>query len=95
MRFLLLTGSLLLILGTANLPIGYYTLLRIATFIVALMVIIKEYKNGSNFWTISFGIIAILFNPIIPIYLLDKTYWIPIDILASIIFGIKALAINK
>lgn len=76
-------------------PIGYYTFLRITITIGAIAVVIKELDNGINFWVIIFGGIAILFNPIFPIYLNEKESWIPIDIIAVIIFGIKALTLKS
>lgn len=94
MRPLLLICSGLLLLGLAHLPIGYYTFLRIVVTIGAVAVVISEFENRINFWVVVFGLIAILFNPFIPVYLKDKDIWTPIDIIVAIIFGIKSF-INK
>lgn len=34
----------------------------------------------------TFCLIAVLFNPIYPIYLYIKSYWIPIDIITGVLF---------
>jgi hypothetical protein len=94
MKALLIICSGLLLLSLADLPIGYYTFLRIIVSIGAIAVLISEYQNGLNFWILSFGIIAILFNPIIPIYLYDKSIWMPIDILVAIIFAFKSFTLK-
>ena len=94
MKTLLLICAGVLLLGLANLPIGYYTFLRIVVTIGAIAVIISEFENELNFWIIAFGLIAIIFNPILPVYLHDKAAWMPIDIAAAIFFIIKAF-INK
>jgi predicted membrane protein len=94
MKALLLICSGLLLISLADLPIGYYTLLRIVVSIGAIAVIIKEYEQGINFWIIIFGLILILFNPLIPVYLNDKEVWMPIDIIAAILFVIKSFTIN-
>ena len=75
-----------IILGIALLPIagGFYTLVRIAITIGA---VIAAFQNSSN--GIMFGIVAILFNPIIPVYLHDKGAWMMIDIIAMILFIIQ------
>lgn len=91
MKAFLLICSLLLLLALVDLPIGYYTLLRIVVTIGAVIVVITEFNNGFNFWVISFGLIAILFNPLIPVYLNDKDAWMPIDIIAAILFIVKSL----
>ncbi len=91
MKILLLVCSGFLFLALADLPIGYYTFLRIVVFIGAIAVVISEIQNGINFWVIIFGLIAILFNPLIPVYLNDKDAWMPIDIIAAILFIVKSL----
>ena len=93
MVYLLLICAGLLFIAIADLPIGFYTFLRIIVTIGAVGAIISE--NELNFWVIIFGIIAILFNPLIPIYLNDKSAWIPIDIIAAVIFVIKSFTYIK
>ncbi|GAA4932902.1 hypothetical protein GCM10023314_01640 [Algibacter agarivorans] len=94
MKYLLLICASLLFIALADLPIGYYTLLRIAVTIGATAVVVMEFENGFNFWVIAFGIAAIVFNPLIPIYLNNKDAWMPIDIVAAILFLIKSFTIK-
>ncbi|GFZ91100.1 hypothetical protein GCM10011531_23600 [Aquaticitalea lipolytica] len=68
-------------------------ILRIVVFIGALLVL-NSFIDKSVSWTIVFGLIAILFNPIVPIYLYVKDYWIPIDIVSGIVF-LMSLISNK
>ena len=95
MKVLLLLCTVLLVLGIADLPIGYYTLLRIVVTIGSIAVVVSEFENGLNFWVIAFGLLAIIFNPIIPVYLHDKGSWMPIDIIAAILFLIKTFNIKS
>jgi len=95
MRYLLLLCTGLLFLGIANLPSGYFTFLRIIVTIGAVAAIISEIDNGINFWVVSFGIIAILFNPLLPVYLDDKSAWMPIDIIAAVLFLVKSFTLKK
>ena len=90
MKPLLLICSCLLLIGLMNLPIGFYTVLRIVVTIGSIAVVVKEFENGINFWVITFGMTAIIFNPIIPVYLHDKVVWMPVDLLCAIMFLIKA-----
>ena len=94
MKYLLFICAGLLFIALADLPIGYYTLLRIVVTIGAIAVVVTEFENGFNFWVIAFGIIAIVFNPLIPVYLNDKDIWMPIDITVAILFLIKSFT-NK
>ena len=95
MKGLLLICAGLLFLGMLGLPIGYYTLLRIAVTIGASSVVITEFENGLNFWIISFGIIAILLNPLIPVYLNDKSAWMVIDLICGVLFVIKSFTLKQ
>ena len=77
--------SFLLFIAVLNLPIQYYTFLRIIIFIGAILVI-PAFIKKHLILVVTFGIIAVLFNPIIPIYLYVKDYWIPIDIISALLF---------
>lgn len=80
-----------IILGIALLPIsgGFYTLVRIIVTIGAVAATIQNSSNGINIWSIIYGGMAILFNPLFPVYLHDKGAWVMIDIIAIILFIIQ------
>lgn len=87
MRTLAIVCAVLLFLALAKLPIGYYTFLRIAVTVVSILIIVEQYKKEAvNFWGVIFGVIAILFNPIIPVYLYKKSLWMPVDVVAGLVF---------
>lgn len=87
MRTLAIVCAVLLFLALAKLPIGYYTFLRISVTIGSVLIIVEQYKKEIvNFWVVAFGIIAIVFNPIIPVYLYKKALWMPIDVIAGLVF---------
>lgn len=91
MKIFFLICAAVLIIGVFNLPIGYYTFLRIIVFIDAIIICLNEWGNKSKLWLIVFGLVAILFNPFIPVYLNNKGLWIPIDIISAILFVAKSL----
>ena len=89
MKYLLSLCIVLLLLCMGDLPIGYYTFVRIIITIGAVCIIVNEPVKDLNFWRVAFGLIAIVFNPIIPVYLHDKGAWMMIDIIAMILFIIQ------
>ena len=92
LRALSALAALLLFLAVAQLPIGYYTFLRIAVTIVAVMLLVDRWRYSRwSVWVILFGGIAILFNPFLPIYLYSKSIWIPIDLGVGLIFLVNAI----
>jgi hypothetical protein len=77
--------TIFLILSIFNMPYGYYTLLRLIVTVgsVAYCVQFLEKKNMNMVYL--FGFIAILFNPLIPVYL-NKETWLIIDLIVGGIF---------
>ena len=94
MKTLLLICSAFLFLALSNLPMGYYTFLRILVTASAVAVVLTEFKGELTPTVITFGLIAILFNPIIPVHFNDKSIWMVIDLIAGILFAIKAFTIK-
>jgi hypothetical protein len=83
----------MLFLALADLPYGYYTLLRILVCAVGAYGAYLAYSAGRHGWTWTFGAIAVLFNPIIPVYL-GREVWAPIDVGVGIVF-VTSLAVFK
>lgn len=84
MKYLIIIAALCCFFGIFNLPIGYYTFLRIIVFGVSLIIILNEFRNR-NFWFIAFLLILILFNPFFPVYLYLKPIWVVIDIIVGLL----------
>nr|WP_272860974.1 DUF6804 family protein [Aureisphaera galaxeae] len=80
-------------MGILHLPIEYYTFLRIVVFIGSLWVILSRVKTW--YWVALFSVVAIVFNPIYPVYLYQKSKWIPIDIVVGILFLLQVFAPKK
>jgi len=85
--------SIFMLLGAiAEWPYGYYSLLRWITCIASILVAFQAFEKNIDWAKVIFIIIAILFNPLAPIYL-SRSTWIPIDIITAIllIFSIRIL----
>lgn len=84
MKYFIIIAALLCFIGIIDLPIGYYTFLRIIVSLMALIIIVNEFRSR-KFWFIAFVLIFVLFNPIFPIYFYLKSIWIVIDIVVGIL----------
>lgn len=84
--FTIIVAIILLITAFVDLGVGiaYYQLLRWMTTICAVLLAIRFYEKNQGLF-ITFCIIAILFNPIAPIYL-GRSLWRIVDALTAIIF---------
>jgi len=71
-----------LLLGALPLPYAYYELLRVLVAGFAAYFAWKEFDGNEkkvNSFTWIFGVIAVLFNPFLPIHL-TKGIWVVVDL---------------
>lgn len=90
----IICGILLLLGIPTGWPYGYYVLLRWIVCGGAIFAAVGFSKSKLPGWALTFGAIALLFNPIIPVYL-NKSAWVGIDLITSIIFFLSAYAIKE
>jgi hypothetical protein len=77
----------LLLLAAGRMPYGYYTFTRIVVCgFGAFIAVIGWDRSSLRVWSVLFGLLAILFNPIVPIHLSRGT-WPYLDIGAAIILA--------
>lgn len=76
--------AVMLLLSFFPFPYGYYTLLRWVVTGIAIFYAYTLYSAQiKNLWLWLLIAVAILFNPISPIYLNDKTIWNIIDVITA------------
>ncbi len=66
-------------------PYGYFTLLRWVVCAAGVVVAWIAYSWGRSWAVAVFALVAILFNPLAPVYLSRET-WQPIDIAVAALF---------
>lgn len=76
-------GMLLLAMGSWQ--YGFYQILRVVVTACAVYLAWYMFDKKQGGWGVAFTAVAILFNPIYPIYL-QKDTWQLIDVGASILF---------
>lgn len=90
----IIAGVLLILAIPTGWPYDFYILLRWFIFSVSAYVAWGFYKSNLTAWTLIFGGISLLFNPIVPFYL-AKSSWVAIDLIAAILFFLAAFATKK
>jgi Family of unknown function (DUF6804) len=86
--WLWLVPIVLLLVATGRMLYVYYAFTRIVVCGFAAFLAYSGWKSGSvsRVWSTILGLVAVLFNPIIPIYLTRKA-WYPLDIGVATIFA--------
>lgn len=94
-KWLSITSGVLLLLGILNIwPYAYYIILRWVVCAVAIFVALGFSKSKLTSWVWVFGALAILFNPIFPVYM-NKSSWVGIDLVSAIVFFLASSAIKS
>ena len=76
-------------IGLLPMPYGYYFLSRLVVCICAIFFLSQLYKLKEGTSLFIFVGIAILYNPLFPIHLGDKSIWIVVNIITAIFFLIN------
>lgn len=84
--FLAVVSSLLLLGAIGNRTYGYYIFLRWTVFLSASLVAWVAWESRTQPAAFLFVVVAILFNPVVPVYLARST-WRPIDVVCAGLFA--------
>lgn len=87
-------AAVMLLWAPARHPYSYYTILRFIVCGAGAYSSFVASKEKSPGWTLIFAGIAVLFNPLIPVYL-DKANWVPIDCIVAAILLISLFKIYE
>ena len=85
MKYFIILSIFMLFGAIAEWSYGYYILLRWITCITSLLVAFQAFEKNIDWAKVVFIVIAILFNPLVPIYL-SRSIWIPLDIITAVLF---------
>jgi len=74
-------------------PYGYYVFLRIFICGASAYLAYLSFDEHKEVWGLIFVVVAILFNPFIPIYL-NKDIWVVIDVVVAATFLLSILCLK-
>jgi hypothetical protein len=81
-------STIFVMLGLVRLPYGFFMLLRIVLCITAAIGVKRAREAQKNNWVWVYGILAVLYNPILPVHLGDKGVWVVVNIATVVIFWV-------
>ena len=86
--------GIMLLAALGHLPYGYYIILRWGVTIGASISTFDAFSKDRGGWGWIFIAMAILYNPIIPVYL-TKAIWTPINIVTAVLIFVSIGAFRK
>ena len=81
----IIASIILLVFAILPLPYGYYTLLRLVVCLTAIFLAWFSYKKQRVRWVWIMGLIALVFNPVVPLYF-GREFWTFVDLGAVVVF---------
>ena len=87
-------AGVLLLWALARHPYGYYKLLRWVVCGVSAYSVLEAVELKKEGWAITFGIMALMFNPFIPVQL-GRATWGLVDFGAAVLFAVPLLAVRR
>ncbi len=88
---IIISVILLFLAMIEGLPYGFFTLLRLVVFGTTVYLSWLAYKSERHTWIWIFGFIALVFNPLIPLYL-GRDLWVVVDLLVAIFLIVSTFA---
>jgi uncharacterized protein DUF6804 len=86
-RVVWLVPPIVLVIATARLPYGYYTFARIVTCGIATLIAVAGFfeRPAVQAWSVLLILVAVLFNPVVPIHL-NRSTWFYLDLITTAVF---------
>jgi len=88
-----IASSVMLFWALARHPYSYYILLRWVVCGTAGFGVLLAVDSERRGWAWTFGVIALLFNPIIPVHL-SREIWAPVDLVAGAILLVSLFTVR-
>ena len=82
-------------IGLFDLPYGYYNLLKLVVCASSIYFAYQMNLKNDPLFPWVFGFFAVLYNPIVPIYLYKKELWIIVNIFTALAFYLKRDAFKQ
>lgn len=92
--FTIIAGVMLLLAIPAIWPYAYFQILRWVVMGVAIYNAYTANKFNITQWVFTMGIIAILFNPLFPLYF-QKDIWMMLDLIAAVLMFVSIVKIKR
>jgi hypothetical protein len=87
-------GALFAFAAILDLPSGIYTFVRLVLTGAAIALIVFSVRRGDHAWLFGLIPIALLWNPVIPVYL-SRATWLPLDLAATALFVVYAVSLTR
>lgn len=91
MLALVAASTVAVALGLLDMPYGFYTLLRCTICFAAAVGFAAARRRGDLPWTWTYGALAVLYNPVLPVHLGAKGLWILVNVGTLIVLWVGAV----
>lgn len=90
MLALALASTIMVALGLLDMPYGFYTLLRIVLCLTGAVGFAAARGRHDATWPWVYVVIAVVYNPVMPVHLGDKGLWVGVNLLTLVFVWVGA-----
>ena len=92
MALLVFASTVLMLLGIVGLESDFYTLLRVVVCVTGAAGFAAARRSGAETWSWVFGVIAVIYNPILPFHLYSRDKWTIVNLVTIVLLwsGLRA-----
>ncbi|MCR5872261.1 hypothetical protein LRS08_18670 [Sphingomonas sp. J315] len=84
----------MMLVALLEMPYGYYQLLRLVTAVAGAWIAYSAWQADRIGWAIAIGIVALLFNPVVPVHF-ERETWAILNVIAAAILGLAGWALTR
>jgi len=92
---LCVASTLAVAIGLLPLSYGYFVLLRFVLCLTAGYGFVRALNSNSEPWKWVYGSVAILYNPVLPVHLREKTLWIGVNLVTLAVLWYGRYSLRK
>lgn len=88
MKALVIVSTICVLLGVLPLPYGFYMLLRLVITLTCVAGFLRAREDQRRDWLWIYGILVVLYNPILPVHLMLKSLWFVVNVITIILLWV-------
>lgn len=82
MGLLVTASTLVMLVGMLGMPSSFYGVLRVVVCLTAVVGFVRARRAGLERWQWVHGVMALVYNPIAPVYLHRRGMWMIVNLIA-------------
>ena len=95
-RLYFVVPAVMALLALLDMPYGYYQLLRLVVAAASVFIAVAAWQRGGHVAVMAFGLLALIYNPIVPLHLKREIWeWVNLGTAAIFLVALAVLELRR